>query len=106
MPTKAPTFRSSGAPGRSEKHKTYDAKRPSASRRGYDRTWRQLRNLVLQEVPLCQTRGCAALATEVDHIVPLARGGTHDRENLQALCKPCHSSKTAREDRPPQGVVE
>jgi len=30
--------------------------------------------------------------------VPLAAGGTDERENLQGLCKPCHSAKTARED--------
>jgi 5-methylcytosine-specific restriction protein A len=99
MPSRAPDFRPPNAPGRSEKHKNHDAKRPSASRRGYDHTWRKLRMLVLHEQPLCQAPGCAALATEVDHITPLSRGGTHARENLQALCKRCHSSKTAREDR-------
>jgi len=36
-------------------------------------------------------------AAEVDHIVPLARGGTHDLANLQPLCKSCHSKKTMRE---------
>lgn len=29
----------------------------------------------------------------VDHIQPLARGGTHDRKNLQCLCLPCNTSK-------------
>jgi hypothetical protein len=37
------------------------------------------------------------VATEVDHIQPLSRGGGHEWENLQALCKSCHSKKTARE---------
>lgn len=35
-------------------------------------------------------------APEIDHIVPLSRGGTHDRSNLQCLCKSCNSSKGAK----------
>ena len=37
-------------------------------------------------------------ATEVDHRVPKSRGGTDAWENLQSLCKACHSRKTAQED--------
>jgi hypothetical protein len=29
----------------------------------------------------------------VDHILPISEGGTHDLENLQALCSLCHSVK-------------
>ncbi len=36
-------------------------------------------------------------AEEVHHVTPLSRGGTHDRSNLMALCKKCHSEITARE---------
>jgi len=32
---------------------------------------------------------------DVDHIVPVALGGTDDLSNLQALCKPCHRRKTS-----------
>jgi 5-methylcytosine-specific restriction endonuclease McrA len=43
-------------------------------------------------------------ATEVDHIVPLSRGGTDALENLQSLCAQCHEAKTRRDmgwrDRP------
>ncbi|WKK23045.1 HNH endonuclease signature motif containing protein [Streptomyces olivoreticuli] len=35
---------------------------------------------------------------EVDHIRPVARGGTWALENLRTLCKPCHRNKTS-EDR-------
>ena len=31
---------------------------------------------------------------EVDHIIPLALGGTNGLRNLQALCVPCHAQKT------------
>lgn len=33
----------------------------------------------------------------VDHIKPLARGGTNDMTNLQGLCVPCHFEKTKSE---------
>jgi 5-methylcytosine-specific restriction protein A len=33
----------------------------------------------------------------VDHIKPLAEGGTDDRANKQGICKPCHRKKTAGE---------
>ena len=36
---------------------------------------------------------------EVDHVVPLIDGGTHDLRNLQTLCTPCHKRKTAGEAR-------
>ena len=37
-------------------------------------------------------------ATEVDHILPIEDGGAmYDEANLQALCKPHHSRKTARD---------
>lgn len=43
---------------------------------------------------------CASRITErtdahVDHIVPLARGGSNDRDNLQVLCARCNLSKAA-----------
>jgi 5-methylcytosine-specific restriction endonuclease McrA len=34
---------------------------------------------------------------ELDHILPLVDGGSHDLENLQTLCTPCHQRKTSRE---------
>jgi 5-methylcytosine-specific restriction endonuclease McrA len=33
----------------------------------------------------------------VDHIQPLARGGSNDRANLQYLCAPCNLAKGARD---------
>lgn len=33
---------------------------------------------------------------EVDHIIPLARGGMHTKENVQALCRPCNRQKGAK----------
>ena len=35
---------------------------------------------------------------EVDHVVPLHRGGDDDVSNCHALCKNCHAQKTQREE--------
>lgn len=43
---------------------------------------------------------CAGLldaAYQVDHIVPLFKGGGNDADNLMALCNECHGDKTWRE---------
>jgi 5-methylcytosine-specific restriction endonuclease McrA len=75
--------------------------RLTRQQRGYGETWQRLRKLVLAEEPLCVEcleAGRLTPATEVDHHIALARGGTHDRSNLRPMCKPCHSRKTATED--------
>lgn len=35
-----------------------------------------------------------AVATEVDHIVPLSKGGPDSAHNKQGLCRECHRLKT------------
>ena len=48
------------------------------------------------------SRSCAQCGAttnlEVDHIVPLARAGSNDPDNLQWLCRPCNRAKGAREE--------
>lgn len=46
----------------------------------------------------CLELGRATIATEVDHIIGIAQGGTHDDANLQSLCHDCHSTKTATDN--------
>ena len=81
--------------------------RPSSARRGYDARWQRLRNWFLADHPLCRLcakHGLTTPAREVDHVVPIRRGGARlEVSNLQALCKSCHSSKTARERGGPMG---
>lgn len=45
----------------------------------------------------CKAKGRTTAATVPDHIVPLANGGTDDDTNIQCLCGPCHTEKTAED---------
>jgi 5-methylcytosine-specific restriction protein A len=81
-------------------------KRGSPAERGYGRAWQKLRKAMLAQEPLCRAcreQGVVTAATDLDHIVPKAEGGTDDPANLQALCADCHKDKTARESARAQG---
>ena len=74
--------------------------RDPASKKHYGYQWQKVRARFLAAHPLCaecMARGRATPASEVHHILPLSRGGTHDETNLAALCKPCHSAISARD---------
>ncbi len=45
---------------------------------------------------LCFERGIIVETEEIHHKKPLSEGGTHDRSNLIALCKSCHSQIHAK----------
>ena len=45
----------------------------------------------------CKDRGRITAAREVDHIIPLWRGGADTDENKAALCIECHKLKTAND---------
>ena len=60
------------------------------------KNWRNKRAMLLARQPVCP---CGQSATEVDHIIPVADGGGDDAENLQGLCKSCHTRKTSAETR-------
>lgn len=87
--------------GRCVRHATewarnVDSRRPSARERGYGSDWRRRRAEVLRACPYCMQ--CGALATVVDHIIPLRAGGSSDASNLQPLCQTCHNKKTTTRD--------
>ena len=73
----------------------HDGQRASPAQRGYGRAWQGIRMRFLRLYPECTE--CGAPATDVDHVMPLADGGSNDIGNLQALCHAHHSAKTARE---------
>jgi 5-methylcytosine-specific restriction protein A len=85
-----------------QKYKQQDERRESSSKRGYDAVWRKLRKLKLNADPLCEEHlksNRVVEANEVDHIIPIREWpeGRLVWENLQSLCKPCHSQKTLNE---------
>lgn len=58
----------------------------------------RIMSLLLLTYFVYKEAGVIRPATEVDHIIPRSKGGTDIWENLQALCKSCHSKKTRREN--------
>jgi len=70
----------------------------ASSLRDRGRPWRRLREQVLSEEYRCYRCGVLGEADDiVDHLVPLAQGGTDDRHNLARCCRRCHNQKTAAE---------
>jgi len=69
----------------------------------YNRQWSKVRARFLKEHPLCAiclSESRITAANIVDHIKP-HKGNKElfwDASNYQSLCKPCHDTKTARED--------
>ena len=77
--------------------------RLSAYRRGYNSAWQRASKAYLIKHPFCAEclkHGIHTKAAVVDHIIPHKGDNTlfWDKNNWQALCKPCHDRKTAAED--------
>lgn len=78
---------------------------PDTSRGRGNRRYRRLRLRVLREQPLCAVCGVRA-SIEVDHIVPLYRGGSlMSRSNLQGVCLGCHALKSGGDRRRVRGAL-
>jgi 5-methylcytosine-specific restriction enzyme A len=65
----------------------------------YDRRqWHRVKTNQLRREPFCRAckaEGKSTLATEVDHVTPISKGGArYDSSNLQSLCASHHSTKT------------
>ncbi len=98
MPQRPPRHQPPGQMTQRERSAENDTRRGTSTQRGYDWNWRKLRKMVLARNPMCQQQGCLLPATDVDHIIPIRKGGDNSSDNLQALCHACHSRKTALED--------
>lgn len=42
----------------------------------------------------CLASGVVSAGEEVDHVVPILKGGADTEENMQTLCRECHEKKT------------
>ena len=45
----------------------------------------------------CKEKGIIEPAIELDHIIPLHKGGSDDEDNWQGLCVECHKVKTRQD---------
>jgi hypothetical protein len=70
-------------------------KRPSPHADLGTSQWKKQRLLVLKrDGYVCAY--CGAEANQVDHVIPRARGGTHDMDNLVACCASCNNAKGSK----------
>lgn len=47
----------------------------------------------------CGTAGTSSNKLQVDHIVPLSKGGSHHLSNLRILCQNCHKLRQGKAHR-------
>lgn len=100
---KPPVHRPFGARTERERKAEYDKRRPSSWKAGYNSRWNRLKDAYKAKHPLCEAcekEGVTMPMDEVDHIIPHKgnKALMYDETNLQSLCRPHHSRKTATED--------
>jgi 5-methylcytosine-specific restriction protein A len=85
-------------PEHSKDNRQYDKRRGSSTERGYGARHQRIREVVRREEPLCReclSNNITTASSEMDHID--GNSMNTRRDNLQMLCKTCHSRKTIRE---------
>ena len=96
MPTRPPVYR---PPGWRERE-AWERPRLFPDRRKRGRAGQRDRAEVIAEEPFCRKcleQGKRVKTDVVDHITPLAWGGSDSRGNKQGLCDPCHDAKSKAE---------
>jgi 5-methylcytosine-specific restriction protein A len=69
----------------------------NAARGGNGWTWQRMRQAVLgRDGYRCVACGATGVRFEVDHIVPLAAGGSNEPANLRTLCILCQRRRVGR----------
>jgi len=79
------------------RYEKYD--RDPAVRRRYGRAWKRIRDRYVSQHPFCEMcyeQGVLKPVEEVHHKLPLSQGGTHEENNLIALCQSCHAKLHAK----------
>ncbi len=69
------------------------SRRPETKKK-YGRAWKRIRDSYVKTHPFCEKcfeQGIITPVAEVHHIVPVSKGGTHERSNLMSLCRSCHN---------------
>ncbi len=73
----------------------------TTTQRGYGSEWEQLKRVVIKRdkglCQMCLRNGVVTQATQVDHKIAKANGGTDKLTNLECICTPCHDKKTAKD---------
>ncbi|MFJ3084377.1 HNH endonuclease [Streptomyces halstedii] len=84
--------------GRCQEHQTRKAwQNTSARNQSRPGNWPSIRAMVLaRDGFACQMCGKRS-DLEVDHIIPVAKGGSWEMDNLHVLCSVCHKGKTNRD---------
>lgn len=86
--------------GRCARHPKPAWVKPTPVKRRSGRWLQREREKLFTQAPLCaecQRHGRVTLATQRDHVVPLAEGGADDDGNVQGLCAACHETKRKQE---------
>jgi hypothetical protein len=59
--------------------------------------WNTIKNRISEDIYARDGKKCRQCGTTIDlivtHIIPLARGGTNDPDNLQVLCRSCNAER-------------
>lgn len=103
MSGKIPRFSPWRPPAPTKVRGSFEDRRGSARKRGYDAIWDRMALNYRAENPFCHEcarQGRDELAALVDHIIPLRPphyGERLDRTNLQSLCQRCHAKKAELE---------
>lgn len=99
MPNRIPIHKPLGSVTEHARQRVVNSRRTGSSTAlGYGRLWQRIRAAVLALHPMCvmcAKVGKRTVANEVDHIDGDSSNNAND--NLRALCKPCHSRRTAKD---------
>ncbi|MGE5595524.1 MAG: HNH endonuclease [Hyphomicrobiales bacterium] len=77
-------------------HRLPRDRRNTAARGGSGWAWQRTRRAVLErDGHRCIACGATGVRFEVDHVLPLANGGSNELRNLRTLCLPCHRKRQA-----------